>query len=481
MGALQHAYMHKLVFLLSFFWISCLLSQEEKRLFSLEEALAIALENNKEILSLEELIEAAKQRRIQSIADFLPSAEFTANYYWTEEEFLLNPQSITSTIASITSFQQLATLKIPLQNEFYDSGFNFRQLLFSKEIYHKIKKGTLDVIDVEIELKRVTNELIYQVRTAYYLNVVAQDEVTVQEEIVKNLLEAWRQEEIRQQGGKSLPYDTQQSQVAYMNALTDLYQAQKNLKSARNRLLQVLGIISEGEQITYVPIEKEMPIQAIPALADKLSQLKTTPKFNSGPLFESEEISWWQEQAFFFRPEIQKQENAVNIQNETVKMRQGLYYPTLQAVAKYRTEWFPAAKFDQQDYSWLWGFELRWNLFDGFGRESRICEAHYNKKSALWDYWRSVESAQVEVKDLFNEIEQGLMSYVAATEAKEVSSLSLHQAQDRLAAETITPLQYRDSTAAYLKARHNLNLAGYQLLKSYYGLRKAAGVDVLCD
>lgn len=117
--------------------------------------------------------------------------------------------------------------------------------MISKEIYHKIQKGKLEVIDVKLELKRVINDLIYMVRTAYYMIVLTKEEVVVQEENLKNLADALKEEGLRLQQGKASTYDYNQSKVSYANALSDYYKAQKDLQFAKNNLIQLLGIVEE--------------------------------------------------------------------------------------------------------------------------------------------------------------------------------------------------------------------------------------------
>lgn len=433
--------------------------------FTLEEAENYAMARNKHVLALEELANASREQYFEIISRWLPHARFQGEYDKSEFKVALLPG-------------------LKPQSNFWTTGFHFDQLLVSKELYHQIKAGKWDAHRVKLEAVNLKNEVLFEVRAAYWFAVLAKEEVAVQTENIRLLKEALDEEDRRQKAGKATAFNVNQSKVALTNAHTDYYTSVRDYKAARNHLLRVLGMGPEcGEEAEVA--DQDIPVAEFWMLADKLNLLgwekaqDTIDLPNTeAPLFTCEEKRYWQELALDNNPNILIQDSDVGFQRQTRKSHTAEYYPTLRSFASYGQQFVGVPTFDKQFYSWYGGIQLNWNIFDGLGREHRIAEASFRESSALWNYWRACDDALIDIKNQLDELEQALYSYYSAHASKLLSKTALEQAMDRLKAGMITPLEYRDAAYSYTQARHNSNRAAYELLRGYYALRRIAGIDV---
>lgn len=440
---------------------------------TLEEAEEIVLKRNPQILALEELAKASREEFHNLVSRWLPRVDVDFEYFHTQDKIVLFP----------TGTNPLTSL-VP-QNNFWLGGLDFQQLVISKSLYHEIKAGRYDSERVKLEVLSLKNDMLYEIRTAFWNYVLTKEQLAVQEENIRILTTALEDEQKRKLAGKSSIFQVTQSKVAVFNARTSLYTFQRNYKNARNRIIQLLGIDPTSEESEQIIIdENQFPIERLPFFVEKLELLGLTKDCSDAPagkfyggLFSHDETLYWEDLALGFNPEIKIREKEISVHNQRKKQHIGDYYPTIRAFASYR-QVIPAPTFSQMRWQWLGGGSLVWTLFDGLGRESRISQEKHRENSAIWTFKRVQDSIVISVQNALTELEEAFYSYFAANESKDLSRLALNEALERLKAGIITPLEYRDSAYNFSQAEHNFNQAAFNLLRSYYGLIRASGVDM---
>lgn len=419
--------------LISFLLIFTLGARE----ISLEEAECLALKYNKELNALIELANVSYERAEEIMSQYFPQAQFVGTYQKSEEKIALLPG-------------------YPPQDNFWQTGFQFNQMLFSKELYHQIRAGKLSHQAMEYEVENLKNNLLFQVRSAYWLVVLNLDDIAIQNENISILTQGLDQEEKRAAAGKSAVYQVTQSKVSIANSKATLYTAQKDYKQSLNNLKILIGI-DPNEDI--VPIDTKIDLCRF-----------------QNPFFTDD--CYWQELALSYNPDLLRQAFEVNSRKQTVYSHNAEYYPVVSSMASYQQQFIGAPKFTQQRYTWLGGFQLTWNIFDGFGRESRLRQARYRERSSRFDYERIADNLQRETLNQLEEVRESLAILKSSEESLQLSQLALTQAFDRLKVGKVTPLEYRDSTLEHSRAKHNYERSAYNLLRSYYALRRIAGIDI---
>jgi outer membrane protein TolC len=93
-------------------------------------------------------------------------------------------------------------------------------------------------------------------------------------------------------------------------------------------------------------------------------------------------------------------------------------------------------------------------------------------------YDRAWQDAQIQVERRFHELEEAFLSYFAASQSVRLAEEAIELASNRRDLGVITPLEFRDTASSLTQARLTLSRASFNLLTSYYALRREAGVDV---
>ena len=407
------------------------------RTLTLEDAECIAVQENKELNALIELSNASFERAQEIVSRYLPHATFQGAYFKSEEKITLLPG-------------------FPAQDNFWTTGFQFSQLILSKKLYHEIKSGKFDYEAMKYEVENFKNDLLYQVRVAYWEAVLNKEDIRIQEENISLLQESLSQEEKRQAAGKSAIYQVTQSKVAVANSRSNFYTSQRDYRRSINNLKQSLGV-DPNEEIE---------------VADDFVNLGYLPDYFV------QDPCYWQSQAFDNNPQLRRQAYDVYSHYELKKSHEGEYLPEISTLASYQQQFIPATKFTNQQYSWVGGFYLYWNLFDGFGRESRIRQELYRERASAYRYQRIADNLSLEVLNQLNETQESLAILRSSKESLELSELALKQALDRLKAGKITSLEYRDSALGHLRARQTYERSAFNVLRTYYDLKRISGQDV---
>ncbi len=407
------------------------------RTLTLEDAERIALEENKELNALIELSNASFERAQEIVSRYMPHATFQGAYYKSEEKITLLPG-------------------FPPQDNFWTTGFQFSQLIISKKLYHEIKSGKFDYEAMKYEVENFKNDLLYQVRIAYWEAVLNKEDIRIQEENIALLQESLSQEVKKEAAGKSAVYQVTQSKVAVANSRSSYYTSLRDYRRSINNLKQSLGVDPN--------IEIEV--------ADDTVNLGYLPDYFV------QDPCYWQIQAHENNPNLKRQAYDVYSHNELKKSHEGEYLPEISTLASYQQQFIPATKFTNQNYSWVGGFYLYWNLFDGFGRESRIRQELYKERSSAYRYQQIANNLSLEVLNQLSEADESLAIMRSSKESLALSELALKQALDRLKAGKITSLEYRDSALAHLRARQTYERSAFNVLRTYYQLKRISGQDV---
>lgn len=382
----------------------------------------------------------------------------------------------------------------------YNQRVSAKQTLYNAGTYYGVCAADLDARGKELDLLLSTNDLLFDVRRAYYDCVVAQEEVEVQRENVDILSDALEREEKKFKVGETTKFEVRQSTVSVANALSSYYAAVRRMKVAKNTLLNLMGEDPHIDSNLAVAA-CEVPVLSVPFLREKAQQLgweasssmserddliRETFSIYSGEspsqaprrVFSQGEVQTWQEKALENRPAMKKATLALHQACNTLRTKKGEWHPSISGFASGSHDSDDEIRFTADGTSWEFGASVSWTLFDGFGRQSRIGEAKAKLCAAQGDYDRVVRATKVAIQNSFHELEESLLSYFAASQSVALAEEAIHLAQNRRSLGVITPLEYRDVAASLTSARQNLNRASFTLLTSYYNLRRQAGVDV---
>lgn len=468
-------------------WIGCvafgltaLLSAASVRdmALSLEEAEQVALTENKQLKELEELYKRAKEGKLAAIADYLPKLEAISEGYRTQEVQKLTSQSKNSFLTQLS----------------------LTQSLLSTDKYYDIKLAELMVKQLEILLKSLVNDILFDVRDQYYKLISIEKQVLIAQTHVEILNILSKRVEDRLAIGTTTSFEVNQSKVALSNALSLYYDQVKNKKVGFNLFALYLGF--DPGRIKLVLKEKEIPLYSIEDIHSKLDRFKTL--FTKEPisygliyqedylarkegvmhtLFTPKEYHYWEDITLKYRPALMQAENHVHIAHEKVNKMKGKYAPSLDFVANFGGApspyfFYPTSNLTNQTFEWGVGFELKWLLFDSLKREREVKMARFETRSKKHALGLEVQRAFKDVRDEIAKMEDATANYVSSEGVVALAEQMLAQAEERVEIGTISIFDYQYAVDSFVQAENIFTTSQYNLISAYVGLRHASGIDV---
>ena len=221
--------MKKIIFILNFLIISNLGAEENFKYF-----LNKALENNLQLNAERKSLEAAKQNKIISRSEFLPSITISGNQ-----------TSTTSTNRTNQSGTNLSDTNIDSENK----TLSLEQKIFSgfKGI-NTFKKTELETQKASLELKQVEQQTILDTATAYFDLIYKSKNENINIANVNLYERQVESDNARLQKGEITLTDLAQSESSLAGARASLINARTELLSAKTYFERVIGEKSPNTQ-----------------------------------------------------------------------------------------------------------------------------------------------------------------------------------------------------------------------------------------
>lgn len=380
---------------------------------SLKESIGYGLNNHSSINIGENKIEMAKEKKRETIANYLPQV------------------NVSGTIDHNLKVQSTYFPAIPLQlpdgstmtmgggavafGTKYNSNImaQLDQQIYNQQILVGIKAAEPNNRLAELSFDQTRQNLIYNIAYAYYQIIIAQKRIELLTENISRYEELLRVVNLREEQGVATKVDVSQTRLNLNNILSQLMVAKNVYEVSLNSFKTNVGLT----QSTNVD------------LTDTSKWLNRTP----GELFMPD---------FEYDNNIDKQlqETQINLLELNVENIKATAYPTLSFYARYGLNGFGdklGQAFDPlRDFSSI-GLRLAWNPFTGFSRDAKIKQAMYE-----------VQNAQESLK--LNEQLQNLQFQNSKTQlVSAYNTISVNRQNLTLAREVYnnTNLQYKQGVA----------------------------------
>lgn len=444
--------------------------------YTLEQAEFVAMQNNKDICKIWQLYGKSKQGRLESISKWMPEITLISQGYQTQKKLLA-----TGTRSA------------------FMSQFYLTQSVFSPDRYYNVKISSLEVQYLKFLLEAVMIDVLFNVRVSYYQVILDYENVETAKKNVELLTRLAIRMQKNYEIGTTILLNVNQSKVATANATSFYYQSIKQLEIDKDIFTKILGY-NPGEINLDFP-ERKIPIDTISNLASKVNQLTTifSEEGVDGPiyrldfpeieekllktLFTPQEIDWWEQIAFYYRPDLRSKFAEVNITKQEVHKEQGTYLPSVVFEANYggsstNIVFDPSSKFTNQKMNWAIGLSLNWLLFDSFGREYRINQARLERNAKKCEYYKGIQTTYEEVRRQIFTISESIASFITAEGNVKLAEQTLDLANKQLEIGYITVFDYQIVVNNLIEAMYIRNKARFELIAGYYGLLHASGIDL---
>ncbi|MFN2507467.1 MAG: TolC family protein [Chthoniobacterales bacterium] len=364
---------------------------------TLAEAVALAKQQNPEIVVARKQIEAARGGTIEARAGYLPSLVSSGLLRKREraEESRLRDDDYN------------ASLRV-VQNV-YSGGANAARLRIAR--LNEEKRA--------LELAAITNRVAMDLRVAYYELLLNRAKIGVREQSLQVMQEELKTQQERFVAGTVGELNVRRAEVALANEQPELVEAQMRLQNSYLRVNELCGLESSTKRSApRFEVAGELRYQPQhPNLTECLAHAAVT------------------------RQEIKAREIDVAIEEQQLIVDRSELRPRVEAFTGYEvySERDPEVG-DDFNHGYVVGLNATWHLFDGFATRGRLTATRARRDAAAQALHATQLSVESEVRSAFFDLQQADRILESETQNVQNASESLEMARGNMAAGLGTQL-----------------------------------------
>lgn len=458
---------------------------------TLDEAVVLAVRQNPEVLRSIEEIKRTRGLLVEVRARALPHVSVVGTYTQQDERLLegggaFSGQNIPGTPSAVTvagtdgqspkrlpkqepitggTTVVIVTGTFPrpstkIQNKSWTVAVQATQVIYSGgqvNAAFKIARFTED--SSYYALRDVLDQVVATTRTQFYEVLRNRGMIRVQEESLRVLEAAAREQRLRLEAGTVARINVLRAQVEAANVRPELIAARNNYIVSQWRLAKTLGIARDPMNPGRIPFE---------VVGELGADSRAVPL---GEAFDMARVR---------RAWLQVRRKNILIQKEQIRLELGGYKPTLEANVGYETRNSRLSE-DLTDVvnGYFFGVTGNWDIFDGFATAGRVKQARAQLETARIDYEEAVLQVDLEVQETHARLQQA--REVLATQFQNIQQAeeTVRLANERLAAGAGTQLELLDARVALTRARVTELGARYELNAALAEFERVTGAGTL--
>ena len=354
---------------------------------TLDQAVRIAIANSKTLRIAQEAIDKARGRVNESKAQYLPSINATTNIYRFDRETSITFPGPTG---------QPETLVLNAQDQRSVNVSAVLPIDVSGLIGAAVSASQFQEIAARLDYSRTRNQLVSDVKSAYYDVLRAQAFVTVAETAYKNAQDRLSTAEAYLKAGTGTKFDV-------LRAQTEVANAQQNLIAAKDRVNLAIAALDNA-----LGLDQNTPLQVKPAH----EEAGPTPDFNQGLA-----------EAYKQRPEVLQQDALIKAAEKGIKIAERSMLPGLGL--SWNFSYQPdASGFAPITTSWTAVAQITLPLFEGGLARARLQQARADVNSAK-------VNKQIVMDSIALDVRQSYLALVEAQERLRVANAALAEAEEQ--------------------------------------------------
>jgi len=419
--------MKKILFFIFFIFLSTSLIYAEEISLNLEEAIAIGLRDNPNILLGEEEINKAKQILSQSYSSLFPNLNLGLNLQDAKEFY---PKDITS-----------INTQIGLTQALYQGGRIINTISLNKD----------KILLSQTILDKTKLELVLAIKKAFYSLLLQEKLVELNKNILENIQAHLKTQKERYKYG-------QVSESDILSIETSLSNAQKSYEEALNQKESLEALLKN-----LLFLKEEIII-------------KPQGEF----IYEPKEIVYDTAflEALSKRPEIKEYELKERMAKKQVEITRSLNRPNISAAWNYysgsRTSLGTVSQKGWQDYQTL-GVSVQWPIFDGMLTQHKINEALVDLKQTQILKEKIKKDIILELKETYLFLKDAIAKLRKAEAELLLYQDNLSVAEEKYKKGEISWLDKEDAMLKYEISLFNKQSAIYEYILAKASFEKAQG------
>lgn len=416
-----------LLFLAIFVFIpyACLNAQEVP--LTLEEAVVIALRDNRDVLLKEEEVRKAKAKIQEAKAGLLPTLNFTGSQTFTQGLYAKDIKQTTTQ----------ATLK-----QYLYKGGKTVNTIRQKENEFEVSQALLDKTKLETALN---------LKKAFYTFLLASEFSNLNKKIFDNTLEHLDVANARYKEGQASESDVLKIKEA-QSSVREAYEASLNQAEATNSLLKNL-----------LYLENEVSI-------------RPQGKF----VYEPKEIAYTEGflQAMKNRPEIRQYEAQGQADKRAIEVAKSDTRPSVYASWDYYSRSTTSLTFSPtkswQDYN-IYGVTFSWPIFDGWATKHKVEQAIIDLKETQLLKEKAIKDIALELKNAYLGLKNALAKMESTQAQIDLYKDALSVREKEYESGIASALDLNDASLGYEISRFNQKEAIYDYILAQASFDKATG------
>ncbi len=418
----------------------------EVRRLRLEEAVRLAVEQNRTLKIARLKVQENEHRREGARSSYFPTITNQSNALHISElqDFTIPPGAL-GTAAGVPIPGRSTTLPQGKQT-LYSSGTMITQPLTQLlRIHQENRIAAAEVANSRDELKNAENEIALQVHALYFGILVAQLQRKAAEQETSFATESLRENENDIRNGSAL-------QVAEIQSRAELLQGQQSVLTAE---LQIEDYMVELNDLLGLPLDTKLELE--PEVATNFDTLAKA---------EYVKMAWDE------NPEIRSAEEAVAKARAGVAAAKTAYIPDITAFARHSYQ--DGVPFFVRNFGTV-GINMSYTLWDFGKRRAAVREHATQLAEAEQNLERLKEEVAVSIERSYNKLERTKSMVNVATQVVQLRQESERLATNQAAQGVVLIADVRHATAANYKAKAELLQASLGYLLARAELERTVG------
>ncbi len=420
--------MKKLGIIIITLLLSTTLVSAEEVTLTLDEAVAVALRDNPDVLISAQGVEKAKAQVREAWSEVLPSINFSASRLTTQN---LRPKPYNTT-----------QIYAGMQQILFSSGRIVNTIKY-REFGQQVQEALLD---------KTKLDKVLEVKKAFCTLILARDLSRINKDIVDNMQEHLEFLQHRYQNGQASESDTLDVQASLSSVKKDYEISVNQAQSSESLLKKLLNM----EESVTIKTDGEFTYEEMEVIYDK-AILEAMSK----------------------RPEIRQYEAQIKASKKAVNVARSGGLPSIYASwdqysgDKFLTE-TGAATGKWKNYN-VYGFVFSWPVFDGFATKAKIEQAMVDLKEAELSRQKTARDIAFEVKSSYLSLKDAIAKIDSSQSDIILYKNNLATVKDKFNDGIASSLDLSDANLRYQLALFNKEQALYDYIIAKSAFEKATG------
>ena len=420
-------------------FVSSSVSAQDTLRLTLDDALKVALSENATVKVADLEVQKKEYAKKGGYAVLFPKVDFSGTYQRTIKKQVM-----------VMGDQEFV---IGIDNT-WSGGFTASMPLYNAQAFKALAITEMDVELAVEKAKGSRQDLVEQVKQAFYSVLLANDLYGVYKENYSNAVDNYNNVKGRFETGLASKFELLSSEVAMQNAEPAMHDAQNSIVLAVWKLKALLGV------------DLDSNVECLGTLADYEKTVADVASYNDLSVENNSTVK---------QIDIQEKMLQKNYELQLAK-----YYPTLSAQLSYN--WIAMSEnFKFSEYKWnpysTGVIALQIPIFAGGQKRNELKQTKIQQQQLELQREEAVRNLEVGVMQVVNSLETSLKQYEAAQKTIEAAQSGYEIAKKRYDVGSGTLLELQDAQLGLLQAKLNLNQSVFTYMTLKSSLDKLLGVN----